>query len=48
MGGIEADGTIHRWVYRDITPETFRWCRERSSDHGASWKLRQEMLARRV
>lgn len=48
MGNIDADGTMSRWVYRDITLETFRWCREQSSDNGESWTLRQEMRARRA
>ncbi|MGE0154746.1 MAG: hypothetical protein AB7R90_19165 [Reyranellaceae bacterium] len=48
LGDVEPDGTVNRWVYRDIGPQTFRWCREQSSDNGASWKLRQQMLARRV
>lgn len=47
-GNVDADGTMSRWVYRDITPETFRWCREQSSDNGTSWALRQEMRAKRI
>lgn len=48
IGDVEADGAITRWVYRDIESQSFRWCREQSSDNGASWLLRQEMRARRV
>jgi hypothetical protein len=35
-------------VYRDITPKTFRWCNERSSDAGRNWTLLQQMRAYRV
>ncbi|MBV9537893.1 MAG: hypothetical protein JOY70_03050 [Acidisphaera sp.] len=37
-----------RWVYREITSASFRWCNEVSSDGGASWTLVQEMRARRT
>lgn len=42
------DGALTRWVYRDITADTFRWCSERSVDEGVSWQLVQEMRARRA
>ena len=46
---VPADnGELTRWVYRDITRDTFRWSNERSMDQGASWQLVQEMRARRV
>ena len=48
MGEIAADGDVNRWVYRDITDNSFRWCNDRSADGGASWRLIQEMDARRV
>ena len=47
IGEMDAKGTMSRWVYRDITPGSFRWCNERSSDNGISWQLVQEMRALR-
>ncbi len=47
LGGIDSSGSQSRWVYRDITPDSFRWCNEKSVDNGNSWKLVQEMRARR-
>lgn len=47
-GDIDAEGRTSRWVYRDITRESFRWCNQHSSDSGRTWALVQEMLASRV
>ncbi len=48
MGELAPDGQQNRWVYRDITPNSFRWCNEHSADGGKTWELVQEMLARRL
>lgn len=48
LGNHEPTGELVRWVYRDITEGSFRWCHERSSDQGATWRLVQEMDARRL
>ena len=48
LGDVEASGAVARWVFRDIAPDSFRWCNERSSDNGHTWQLVQEMRARRV
>lgn len=45
MGEPEANGELVRWVYRDIKPNSFHWCSERSNDDGATWRLVQEMHA---
>ena len=45
LGELDQRGLLSRWVYRDITPNRFRWCNETSSDHGATWRLTLEMLA---
>ena len=47
-GEADSEGRMTRWVYRDITASTFRWCNERSSDAGRSWTLLQEMRAYRI
>ena len=36
-----------RWVFADITPDSFRWRSELSHDQGQSWDLIEEMLCRR-
>lgn len=48
MADIDASGSLIRWVYRDIAADSFRWCNERSMDGGKSWRLTQEMRARRI
>jgi hypothetical protein len=45
--GQLPDGTLKRWSFRDITPESFRWVGEASHDGGRSWRTEQEMWARR-
>ena len=48
VGEREPDGSQSRWVFRDITWGSFRWCNERSDDGGVSWRLAQQMLATRL
>jgi hypothetical protein len=48
IGEREADGGLTRWVYRDITPNSFRWFNEHSADGGSSWIVTQEMRAQRI
>lgn len=48
VADVDDSGSLTRWVYRDITPESFRWCNERSVDQGKSWRLVQEMRAKRL
>ena len=48
VADVDASGSLTRWVYRDITPKSFRWCNERSVDQGKSWQLVQEMRAKRL
>lgn len=47
LGEIDNFGYQSRWIYRDITPDSFRWCKEKTFDHCNSWKLMQEMRAKR-
>jgi hypothetical protein len=46
-GHTEAGG-LSRWSFTQITPRSFRWLGEGSSDNGASWQLAVEVLARRA
>jgi len=46
--GQLADGTLIRWSFTDITPDSFHWLGERSRDGGANWDLQAEFFARRT
>lgn len=48
LGEADPNGDQVRWAFRDITDSTFRWCNEHSTDGGRTWRLLQEMRARRV
>jgi hypothetical protein len=45
--GARADGRLVRWLFTDVTGDGFRWLGYYSADHGGTWRLEQEMLARR-
>jgi hypothetical protein len=46
--GNDGDGSLMRWIFSDITPTTFRWRGERSTDEGKTWKKDVEFFAHRV
>ena len=41
------DGQLMRWRFLEITPNSFRWRGEISSDDGASWRINTEFTAQR-
>lgn len=45
--GKSDDGADTRWSFTDITPASFRWLGERSTDGQASWELQAEFQCRR-
>lgn len=45
--GTQEDGRPIRWTIVDITPGSFTWRGEISDDDGVTWRLEQEMRARR-
>jgi hypothetical protein len=45
--GVRPDGQTIRWVFTELTGDSFRWLGHVSDDGGRSWQLEQEMLARR-
>jgi uncharacterized protein DUF4440 len=49
---IVLDGTdtphSHRWVFFEVTPQSFHWRSEDSLDGGKTWKIGQEMSVHRV
>ena len=46
--GSQEDGSLVRWVFSDMKPETFRWTGLSSTDGGATWRTQVEFFARRV
>ena len=42
-----ADGTMFRWSFNDIRPDSFVWRGERSNDDGKSWRLYAEYHMKR-
>jgi len=44
----ETDGLIMRWIFENITADSFHWYGESSSDKGKSWILNTEFFAERV
>jgi hypothetical protein len=43
----EKRATPERWVFSDITPNSFRWRSEESHDKGKTWVLTEEMKMNR-
>lgn len=46
--GTTESGALSRWSFTGITPHSFHWKGEVSTDKGASWRLVVEVLARRA
>ena len=45
--GMEANGTLNRWMFTNITRDSFHCKGLASTDNGVTWRPEQEMLARR-
>jgi hypothetical protein len=45
--GTEDDGTLDRWTFTDIAPDSFTWSGYESKDGGATWPLVELMRCRR-
>jgi hypothetical protein len=45
--GHGSDGRPLRWNFSDLRPDSFRWTGYISDDEGVTWRLEQEMHARR-
>ncbi len=41
------EGYLVKWIFSEITANTFRWHSEESRDDGKTWRLREEMRIRR-
>jgi len=48
LEGKDMDETPMRWVFSEITRDSFHWRRVFSADNGATWQLHKEMTVRRV
>ncbi|HEY4171635.1 MAG TPA: hypothetical protein VGM42_01315 [Rhodopila sp.] len=46
--GADDTGTPLRWRFTNITPDSFLWIGERSSDGGTTWQRQTEFQARRT
>ena len=46
--GTRANGTTTRWMFSDITSESFRWTGEALNLDGRTWTLEGEFRARRM
>ena len=46
--GTHANGTPIRWVFSEITPDSFRWTGEALNPDGKTWKLEGEFRATRM
>jgi hypothetical protein len=47
LEGTDVDGSPLRWMFSEITPDSFHWRGYISDDSGKSWRMEQEMFARR-
>jgi hypothetical protein len=47
LEGKDMDGSALRWMFTEITQESFHWLGYTSPDSGKTWRLEQEMLAKR-
>ncbi|MFW9833801.1 MAG: hypothetical protein ACFFEK_07390 [Candidatus Thorarchaeota archaeon] len=41
------EGYPEKWIFSDITPQSFRWHSVESHDNGTTWNLTEEMEVRR-
>lgn len=48
LEGHDREGTPMRWIFSQITPDTFHWRRVFSTNGGATWQLHKAMSVRRV
>lgn len=46
--GTHANGTPIRWIFTEITADSFRWIGEALNPDGKTWKLEGEFLAKRI
>lgn len=47
LEGVEPSGMLDRWIFSDISQDSFTWTGYESVDEGRTWPLVERMLARR-
>ncbi len=47
LEGVEPSGMLDRWIFSDITEDSFTWTGHESVDDGRTWPLIERMLCRR-
>jgi|SRR5579872_5713725 len=47
LEGKTVDGFPAKWIFSEITPNSFLWHSEETRDDGKTWTLREEMKIRR-
>lgn len=48
LEGHDPEGSMMRWIFSEITEQSFRWRRVVSPDGGKTWRLHKEMSVRRA
>jgi len=48
LEGENAEGFLERWIFSEITPDSFDWRAVESRDKGQTWRLDQKIWARRI
>ena len=48
LESTSADGNPVKWIFSEITADSFRWRSEESRDNGKTWTLKEEMQIRRA
>ena len=46
--GRDTDGSLNRWIFSEVTRESFRWRGEISTDEGKTWRLGAEFFGSRA
>ena len=47
LEGKSTEGHRVKWIFSEITPNSFRWRAEETRDEGKSWSLKEEMRIQR-
>jgi hypothetical protein len=48
LKGQTKEGYPERWIFSEITPQSFRWRAIESRDNEMTWRLTEEMRVRRI
>ena len=48
LEGKSDEGHLVKWIFSEITSDSFRWHSEQSRDNGKTWALREDMRIRRM